>query len=114
MLSIILAMVLLVALVAIPLGWRIRADRRRHEADVLRADILSAVNRRLGGESLLSVEVVPEALGHSGRIVLWTPKGYEGLAETVWRDVVKRSPAGYDLIIRPGRGQERGTTARVA
>lgn len=97
---------LLLALVVLPLTWRIRADRRRERAEVLRGDILHAVTRRLGGESLLTIDVIPETLGRSGRIVLWTPAGEEGLVETVWRDVARRAPAGYDLIVRRGQAEK--------
>jgi hypothetical protein len=106
MLSTFLPIFLLVALVAIPLAWRIRADRRRNSADVLRADLRSAINRRLHGESLLSVEVVPKTLWHPGRIVLRAPEGYEDLTQTVWRDVAKRMPFDYELVVRPGHAEE--------
>jgi hypothetical protein len=101
-LTAIFPLMLLVALVALPLAWRIRADRRRDQADLLSADIRSAINRRLRGESLLSVEVTPPTLWHPGRVVLWVPADHEALAETVWRDVVDRLPVGYDLVVRPG------------
>jgi len=114
MLTAILTTILLVTLVFIPLAWRIRADRRRNRADIVRADILSSVNRKLGGESLLTVEVVPETLGRPGRIVLRTPEGYEDLADAVWRDVVKRAPAGYDLIVRPARARQPAAARRAA
>src|SRR5262249_11485314 len=90
---------------AVPLVWRIREDRRRDRADVLRADIRSAINRRLHGESLLAVEVVPKTLWHPGRIVLRTPAGYEDLTETVWRDVARRMPFDYDLVVKPGHAE---------
>ena len=106
MVTVLLPMILLVALVALPLAWRIRADRRRDRADLLRADIRSAINRRLHGESLLAVEVVPKTLWRPGRIILRTPGGYEDLAETVWRDVAKRMPIDYDLVVRPGHAEE--------
>ena len=106
MLNTFLPILLLVALVAIPLVWRIRADRRRNNADVLRADLRSAINRRLHGESLLSVEVVPKTLWHPGRIVLRAPEGYEDLTQTVWRDVAKRMPFDYELVVRPGHAEE--------
>jgi hypothetical protein len=106
MMSTFLPILLLVALVAIPLAWRIRADRRRNSADVLRADLRSAINRRLHGESLLSVEVVPKTLWHPGRIVLRAPEGYEDLTQTVWRDVAKRMPFDYELVVRPGHADE--------
>jgi len=106
MLNTFLPILLLVALVAIPLAWRIRADRRHNSADVLRADLRSAINRRLHGESLLSIEVVPKTLWHPGRIVLRAPEGYEDLTQTVWRDVAKRMPFDYELVVRPGHAEE--------
>jgi hypothetical protein len=96
----------LVALVAVPLAWRIRADRLRDRADELRADIRNTVNRRLHGESLLAVEVEPKTLWHPGRIVLRTPAGYEDLTDEVWRDVARRMPFDYDLVVKPGHGEE--------
>jgi hypothetical protein len=113
-LTAILPLVLLVALVALPLAWRIRADRRRDRADLLSADIRSAINRRLRGESLLTVEVTPGTLWQPGRVVLWTPAGYENLAETVWRDVVDRLPRDYDLVVRPGHAAEPAPMRRAA
>ena len=106
MLSTVFAIILLVAIVAVPLVWRIRSDRRRDRADALRADIRSAINRRLHGESLLAVEVVPKTLWHPGRIVLRTPAGYEDLTDAVWRDVARRMPFDYDLVVKPGHADE--------
>jgi hypothetical protein len=106
MLTMLLPTILLLTLVVSPLVWRIRADRRRDRADILRADIYSAVNRRLHGESLLTVEVEPKTLWHSGRVVLWTPAGYEDLAESVWRDVAGRMPVDYELVVKPGHAEE--------
>src|SRR2546426_9026785 len=105
MLTTVFSMILLVAIVAVPLVWRIRADRQRDRADVLRADIHSAINRRLHGESLLTVEVAPKTLWHPGRVVLWAPAGNEELAETVWRDVASRMPVDYELVVRPGHAE---------
>ena len=106
MLSTVFPILVLVALVALPLVWQIRADQRRNSADVLRADLRSAINRRLHGESLLSVEVVPKTLWHPGRIVLWAPEGYEDLTEAVWRAVAQRMPFDYELVVRPGHAEE--------
>jgi hypothetical protein len=106
MLTTVLPIILLVAIVAVPLVWRIRADRQRDSADALRADIRSAINRRLHGESLLAVEVVPKTFWQPGRIVLRTPAGYEDLTEAVWRDVAKRMPFDYDLVVKPGHAEE--------
>lgn len=114
LMSFLVPTLLLIALVVVPLTWRIRADRRRNRAEVLRGDILYAVNHRLGGESLLTVDVIPETLGRSGRIVLWTPSGYENLVETVWRDVSRRAPTGYDLIVRRGLAEKAESMPHAA
>ena len=114
MFTAIVPLVLLAVLVAVPLAWRIRADRRRDRADLLSADIRGAINRRLRGESLLTVEVMPGTLWQPGRVVLWTPAGYENLAETVWRDVVDRLPQGYDLVVRPGHSAEPAPMRQAA
>src|SRR5258705_9966856 len=96
------AIAVLVFLVALPLVWRIRADRRRDRADVLGADIRSAINRRLHGESMLAVEVVPKTVWHPGRIVLRAPAGYEDLTDTVWRGVRPPMPLSHDPGVKPG------------
>jgi len=102
MFTTVLSITVLFLLVAAPLIWRIRADLRRDRADILRADLRSAINRRLQGESLLAVEVVPKTLWHPGRIVLRTPAGYEDLTDAVWRDVARRMPYDYELVVKPG------------
>jgi hypothetical protein len=106
MMTTVLPILVLVALVTVPLVWRIRADRRRDTADVLRADLRNAINRRLHGESMLAVEVVPKSLWHPGRIVLRAPEGYEDLTDAVWRDVARRMPFDYDLVVKPGHAEE--------
>jgi hypothetical protein len=105
MLNTLIPILVLLALVALPLVWRIRADRQRDSADALRAEIRNAVNRRLHGESLLAVEVEPKTFWHPGRIVLRTPAGYEDLTEAVWRDVARRMPFDYDLVVKPGHAE---------
>jgi hypothetical protein len=106
MMTTVFPILVLVALVTVPLVWRIRADRRRDTADVLRADLRNAVNRRLHGESMLAVEVVPKTLWRPGRIVLRAPAGYEDLTDAVWRDVARRMPIDYDLVVKPGHAEE--------
>ncbi len=95
----IIAVMLTSALVFGPLGWRVWADRKRARADSIAADIRWAVNHRLKGESLLSVQVEPKALWRPGRVILSTPSRYEWLAHRVWPVVVERVPAGYDLVV---------------
>ena len=102
MFTTVLSITVLFLLVAAPLIWRIRADLRRDRAVVLRADLRSAINRRLHGESMLAVEVIPKTFWHPGRIVLRTPAGYEDLTDAVWREVARRMPYDYDLVVKPG------------
>ncbi len=98
----IVAMLLTGALFLGPLGWRIWLDRQRARADTIKAEIRAAVNRRLKGESLLSVQVTPRSFRRRGQIILCVPSSYEWLVETAWRDVVRRLPRGYDLVMRAG------------
>ncbi len=94
------AAVLLSIVVFGPLGWRLWTDWKRARADMITADIRSAVNRRLKGESLLSVQVVPRSLWHPGRVVLSAPGGEAWLVEAVWPVVAERVPAEYDVVVR--------------
>ena len=105
-----LATALIVALFILPLGVRARIDRRRARAEQIGAEIRAAVNRRLHGESLLSIQVTPTGLWHPGRVVLDAPSGYEELTETAWPVVVGRVPEDYEIVLKPGR--PRSTDAR--
>ncbi len=94
------AAVLLSIVVFGPLGWRLRTDWKRARADMTAAEIRSAVNRRLKGESLLSVWVVPKSLWRPGRVVLAAPGGEAWLVGAVWPVVAERVPANYDIVVR--------------
>ena len=96
------------ALVAAPLAWREWRDRLEARGLRLQADVRDAVNRRLQGESLVSVRVRPGALWRPGRVELSTPSGWEWLVEQVWLPVVARVPPDYELVVRPAR---RGVSA---
>jgi hypothetical protein len=97
----ILAAVLTLGVFLGPLLARLVLDRRADSANVVAAQIRSAVRRRLGGDSMISVLVEPKSFLQPGRIRLSAPSGYEGLIETVWPAVVKCVPAGYELVVRP-------------
>ncbi len=70
-----------------------------------------AVNRCLGGESLLSVQVRPAGLLHSGRVVLNAPSRCH-FAEAVWPVVAPRVPDDYDLVVKPRRARGAASNAR--
>jgi hypothetical protein len=85
-----------------PLGWRVWMDARRARADTIGAGVRAAINRRLRGESLLSVSVTPRLFRRRGRIVLSVPGSHEWLVEAAWPALSGHIPAGYDLVLRSG------------
>jgi len=98
----IVSLLLMSALFLGPVLWRIWLDRRQEEADVVGADIRSAINRRLHGESFVAVQVVARSLWRPGRILLSVPPGYESLVEAAWSGIVRRLPPGYELVLSAG------------
>jgi hypothetical protein len=97
----IVAGLLTLGLFLAPLVARIVFDRRAERAAVIGADVRAVVRHRLGGESMVSVQVESKGLWSPGRVRLSTPSGYEGLIEKAWPAVVACIPAGYELIVRP-------------
>lgn len=108
----IFASILIGVLIVGPLTWRARVDRNHVRAEAIRAEMLAAVNRRLGGQSLLAVDVVPRTLWRAGRVVLSTPGGYEGLTQAVMPLVLKRMPAGYELVVHAGQARATAPQGR--
>jgi hypothetical protein len=95
------AMVGLVLVVG-PLLWRVSRDRREARALSIRAYVQSLVDRKLGGESFVSVQVTPRGLWGAGQVVVAVPGGWEWLLEEVWPVLLARTPRGYELVIRRG------------
>ena len=100
MLEVMVAFVLCAAVIVGPLAWRIWSDRREAKALELRADISATVNRRLDGESLVSVQVVPALPWRSGRVMLSAPHGYETLIDDVSAPVLRQVPEDYELVLK--------------
>jgi nucleotide-binding universal stress UspA family protein len=82
--------------------WCEVRDRRREQADVVRAEIHAATNHVLGGETMLSVQVEPARRWRRGRVHLSVPGGYESLIARVSRTVIERLPNRYELVIHRG------------
>jgi hypothetical protein len=99
-----IAVALLIGLVLVvgPLLWRVSRDRREARALSIRAYIQSLVNRKLGGESFVSVQVTPRGLWSTGQVVVAVPGGWEWLVEEVWPVLMARTPRGYELVVRRG------------
>jgi hypothetical protein len=83
-----------------PLAWRLWSDHREAKALQLQADINATVNRRLDGESLVSVHVVPAAPWRPGRVMLTAPHGYESLIDDVSAPVLRQVPEDYELVLK--------------
>jgi hypothetical protein len=100
MLEAMLALLLCGAVIIGPLVWRIWRDHQQVKALQLQADIKATVNRRLDGESLVSVNVVPAAPWRPGRVMLTAPHGYESLIDDVSAPVLRRVPEDYELVLK--------------
>jgi hypothetical protein len=95
----IFAALFMLALFFGPLIARIRVDRQADRANALAADLRAAVRRRLGGDSMVSVEVSASSPWRAGRVRLSAPSAYLDLIEKVWPTVTGRLPAGYELVV---------------
>jgi hypothetical protein len=100
MMQALIAPAVLATLVAVWLVWLKRRERAVDRALTVRAEIQSAVNRALDGESLLAVQVEPASSFHPGRVVLSTPTGYEWLVHEAWSPVIEHAPRDYEVVLR--------------
>ena len=110
MIGILLATSIGLALVVGPLAWRVLRDRREETALSTRAYVQSLVDRKLGGESFVSVRVIPRGVWALGQVVVSVPGGWEWMLEDVWPVLMARVPRGYELVVR--RGEEAPAPAR--
>jgi len=101
MLSAFVSAFIIGSLVVVPLGWRVWQDRRVERALTIRAHVHAAVVRALGGESLVAVNVEAPLPWRPGRVVLTAPADWGFLLEPAWAAVVRRVPAGYELVVKP-------------
>ncbi len=103
MMQVLIPMVLISTMVFGPLLWRAWRDRTQERALALRAEIQGLVNHRLGGESLITIDVVPAGLRRPGRVVLSAPSDWTWLIDEVWMSVLARVPRDFELVVQPGR-----------
>jgi hypothetical protein len=109
-----IAIGLVVLLFAGPLLWRTWRDRLEERALSLQADLQAAVNRELGGESLVAVRVKAGAQGGTGTVEVFVPAGWESVLEEVWPVVLSHIPAGYVLVFRPSPASAPAQLRRAA
>lgn len=101
-------------LVFAPLGFGVWKDRRSARALALGAGIQAAVDRALGGESFLSVEVKPATFWRTGRVLLWVPTGYAELIEAAWNTVLNQIPCDYEVVVRAVPCESKPAALRAA
>jgi hypothetical protein len=109
MLELVIGLAIVGGAVLGPIAWMGWRDWLRERALTLRGEIRTVVNRRLGGESLLAVEVTPWTPWRTGRVILTAPSEWQWLVEEVLMSVLERVPAGYELVVV---APERSTPAR--
>ena len=100
MMDALIAAALIGTLVLGPLAWRVRHDRQTERKLRLRANLDTALRHALGGDSFVSLDVVPSTAWRRGRVILYTPAGFSWLIEQAWERVAEHTPPGYDLVIR--------------
>jgi hypothetical protein len=88
------------ALVLGPLAWRAVHDRRQARAIAVSADVRHAIDRELGGESLIAVQVEPDTIWRSGRVVLSIPSDWRWLMKATWERALATTPIGYELVVQ--------------
>lgn len=112
MIDITVALLIGLALVVGPLVWRVQRDRREARSLAVRAYVQSLVDRKLGGESFVSVQVIDGGLWRPGQVVVAVPGGWEQLVEEVWPVLLARVPRGYELVVRRGETASPARTLR--
>ena len=98
--------ILMSVLVVGPLALRAWQERLQDRGLAIRADIDAALRARLHGESLLGVQVVPEAPWRTGRVEVSVPQGWDPVLVEVSAPILAHVPAGYEFVVQhPGSGR---------
>jgi hypothetical protein len=90
----------LTALVIGPLVLRTWHERLADRGLAIRADIDAVMRQELHGDSLLGVQVVPEAPWRTGRVEVSVPRGWDPVLAEVSEPILARVPAGYELVVQ--------------
>ena len=96
MLESLVATVVGLVLVVGPLAWRVERDRRESRALATRAYVQSLIDRRLGGESFVSVQVTPRSRWTAGPVGVAVPGGGEWMLVDGWPVRLARVPRGSE------------------
>jgi hypothetical protein len=100
--------IVLAVLVIGPLALRAWQERMSDRGLAIRADIDAVLRHELHGDSLLGVQVVPEAPWRAGRVEVSVPEGWDPVLVGVSEPILAHLPAGYELVVQhPGATQLR-------
>ena len=78
-------------------------ERMQDRGLAIRAEIDAALRHELHGESLLGVQVGPEAPWRTGRVEVSVPRGWDPVLVCVSAPILEHVPAGYELVVQhPG------------
>jgi hypothetical protein len=95
--------ILMTLLVIGPLALRVWQERLRDRGLAIRADLDAALRHELHGDSLIGLQVVPEAPWRTGRVEVSVPQGWDPVLVKVSAPILARMPAGYELVVQhPG------------
>ena len=98
-------------LVVGPLALRTWQERMQDRALAIRAEVDAALRARLHGESLLAVQVVPEAPWRTGRVEVSVPDGWDPVLVEVSAPLLAHVPAGYEFVVRHPRSPRVASAA---
>jgi hypothetical protein len=61
------------------------------------------MRHELHGDSLIGVQVVPEAPWRTGRVEVSVPQGWDPVLAEVSEPILERVPDGYELVVQHPR-----------
>jgi hypothetical protein len=103
MVAVVIFAAVLIALIIGPLVARMWHERQVDRGLAIRADIDAVMRHQLHGESLLGLQVVPDAPWRTGRVEVSVPQGWDPVLAEVSQPILEHVPAGYELVVQhPG------------
>jgi hypothetical protein len=100
MVGLVVFAIVLTALVIGPLVLRAWHERLTDRGLEIRAEIDAVMRHELHGDSLLAVQVVPEAPWRTGRVEVSVPPGWDPVLAEVSEPILAHVPAGYELVVQ--------------
>jgi hypothetical protein len=95
--------IVLAVLVVGPLALRAWHERMSDRGLAIRAAIDAVLRQELHGDSLLGLQVVPEAPWRAGRVEVTVPQGWDPVLAGVSEPILAHLPAGYELVVQHPR-----------